>query len=485
MIRIQNKKKLRATIITLAFLVIGGYVVLTYLSLNKSHNVAADASLEQAARAYGLAYQMIKYNKASPKNDDEPLSDNDLIAAAINDLDSGVSYFLGSNTKLNQYDVFLFSFEKYNPKVSRLIFSGKQDKTKEWESVYKAEVEKHLVQHYQEDKKLSTIMTLDFKDAEIEEIGFLNYWFFNQEKRFKTIPLTERDRDTGEFVAITRTAKLIKSSSEPYTQMIIKSGLLVLIFTIFTALALWIIYRNLSRLLISDQKLENKRWIEEKWWDFGHEIGTPLLVIKDSTSKIQDLSANKEITQEAREIEKAYDDIETILQKQKVLHRDGEERSGIRVSETITANTLLSEALNQMESRRKAAKIKPFVRNFENKDAQIRVDKDLAKRAIRNLVANAINATSDGGIIELSVTSEEKWLVFKILDTGKGLSKDFEKSLSDNNMEYDNPSEHGRGLRIVQQIMTAHCGEFIKPRNREDRLGVEVILKFPLDITQT
>lgn len=484
MIRIQSKKKLRTTIITLAFLVIGGYVVLTYLSLNKSHNVAADASLEQAARAYGLAYQMIRQNKVGQEVDGKTLSGSDLIASAMSDLARGVSVFLSPDTKLKQYDVFLFGFEQQAPKVSQLLFSGARGVTQEWESAYKANVEEHLVQLHQANEELNTIMTIDFEDEEVEEIGRLNYWFFHQEKRFKIIPLKLNNMPTGDWIAITRTTSLIKSSSEPYTEMILKSALLVFIFTVFTASALWVVYRNLNRLLVSDQKLKNQRWIEEKWWDFGHEIGTPLLVIKNSALKIQGLSTSKEITQEAGEIEKAYDDIEVILQEQKVLHRDGEERKSIRQSETITANTLLSAALNQMESKRKAAKIKPFVKNFENKDAQIRVDKNLAKRAIQNLVANAINATSDGGVIELSVASEEKWLVFKILDTGKGLSNDLEKSLSNNkNMEYDDPSEHGRGLRIVQQVMTAHCGEFIKPKNREDRIGVEAVLKFPLDTT--
>lgn len=113
----------------------------------------------------------------------------------------------------------------------------------------------------------------------------------------------------------------------------------------------------------------------------------------------------------------------------------------------------------------------------------IEMDKDLIKRAVGNLIQNAMHHNENGCNISINITYDHLFCTITVSDNGIGASKELIDSL--NNMPHymicdksTNEQRHGLGLLIVKQIVDAHHGEVIISQSNVG--GFEVSLKFPL-----
>jgi len=474
MFNITNKQSLRFTLGAFVLLIVLGYISLTSYATYSAYKLATDKSLEQAARAYSVFYQALD-RKASPS--DSELEIRLLIAKlnqGIKGYDSGI---------LAEYEVYLYTWEDNIPLVKSMLFHPNNINKKE-EVVKKAKLNTILIDYFQErpediNKNATHKINVSFSKEEKEELGGWSQNIFNRSKLYFTLPV----KNTKNYIAITRSTELLTKSNAEYADNGKEALYLIVIFFLGTLGIVWIITRNLNRLLASEEKLKAQKWIEKGWHDFSHDIGTPLGVIQQSSQKIQLQSDSKIISQNAKYISEALDHIQVALNEQRVAARDGERREAIRESEIVNIKGLLYDVFHnsETEKKRKLAGIKKFHITVENSDIEIRVNRKSAMRAVQNLVNNAINATQKGGVIEASVTMQNQWLVIKISDTGEGLDEELDDILTNYDGILDEQfSEHGNGLVIVQKIMYAHEGELIKPRNRPDQQGVEVSIKFPL-----
>jgi two-component system, OmpR family, heavy metal sensor histidine kinase CusS len=120
-------------------------------------------------------------------------------------------------------------------------------------------------------------------------------------------------------------------------------------------------------------------------------------------------------------------------------------------------------------------------------DALLSADQALFRRAVSNLLSNAITYTPRGGKIDLSGFQADDFSVeVTVADTGCGidlqhLSKIFERFYRvDTTREY-NPEGSGLGLSIVKAVMSLHGGT-VDVRS-EPGIGTTVILRFPSPIT--
>ena len=110
-------------------------------------------------------------------------------------------------------------------------------------------------------------------------------------------------------------------------------------------------------------------------------------------------------------------------------------------------------------------------------------DPSLFRRAIGNLISNALHHTRESGSILLSVTEmNSKWVEVKVEDTGIGiapehLSKLFDRFYRVDSSRSDHPDGSGLGLAIAKSIMTMHSGS-IEIHSTIGQ-GTTVVLCFP------
>ena len=109
-------------------------------------------------------------------------------------------------------------------------------------------------------------------------------------------------------------------------------------------------------------------------------------------------------------------------------------------------------------------------------DASIVGDRGMVRRALLNLILNAIDVMPDGGEIAIEVDSLDDRVAVKVLDRGTGISEDVLPRLFD--PFFTTKSEGtGLGLAIVERIAAAHHGQ-AHVSNRSDG-GAAFCIEFP------
>jgi signal transduction histidine kinase len=106
----------------------------------------------------------------------------------------------------------------------------------------------------------------------------------------------------------------------------------------------------------------------------------------------------------------------------------------------------------------------------------------LLRRALNNLVANAISYTDTGGEITLMAKSANKYTEVSISDNGIGinpaeLSKIFDRFYRADKARTKNTQGSGLGLSLVKSIINLHQGTVTV--KSEPGVGTTVILRFP------
>lgn len=102
--------------------------------------------------------------------------------------------------------------------------------------------------------------------------------------------------------------------------------------------------------------------------------------------------------------------------------------------------------------------------SLEGEPVFVNADKNRVGQVIANLLSNAVKYTPEGGSISLSVKETEKMGVFKVRDTGMGISKKelpfiFERFYRTDKSRNRKTGGAGIGLAIVKSIVTAHGGK--------------------------
>jgi len=117
-------------------------------------------------------------------------------------------------------------------------------------------------------------------------------------------------------------------------------------------------------------------------------------------------------------------------------------------------------------------------------DGQLEADLQLFRRALSNLVANAVQHTPRGGQIKLAVRQPDIRLVeVSVTDTGRGIPAKHLSRLGDRFYRPDrtiSPGNQGAGLglAIVKSIMALHGGSVVIEST--EGCGTTVVLRFPL-----
>ncbi len=118
--------------------------------------------------------------------------------------------------------------------------------------------------------------------------------------------------------------------------------------------------------------------------------------------------------------------------------------------------------------------------------ASLRADRELFRRAMGNVLENALNYTPSGGKVVLTVRSGSGLVEIAVVDTGQGIAPEHLPKVFDRFYRVDPARERsdrgaGLGLSLVRSIMALHGGS-VGIRSTFGH-GTEVLLRFPFDPT--
>ncbi|MFI4881560.1 MAG: ATP-binding protein [Phycisphaerales bacterium JB064] len=221
-----------------------------------------------------------------------------------------------------------------------------------------------------------------------------------------------------------------------------------------------------SELAVKGRRLEimsetAHRFVE----DVAHDFRTPLAVIQEFASIMRDglggpvseknMEFLGQITNATRDLAQLVDDF---------LDAGKLQAGTLRVDRRpVFASEVLDGIWTMLQMRAKNAHI-TLERHVDHDMPPIFVDVDKSRRAIINLVVNAIKFSPIQSTVSVAVTHEEDMVRVSITDHGSGLDKDsvktmFERFKQANTYETFGAKGFGLGLSIVAQLVHLNLGK--------------------------
>lgn len=123
-------------------------------------------------------------------------------------------------------------------------------------------------------------------------------------------------------------------------------------------------------------------------------------------------------------------------------------------------------------------------KKYPSEQIRILCDRREIKRAIQNVISNALDFTPENSYIRIIITKNDLNVVLSVIDSGKGFSEqDLERAKEQFYMSDASRGRHnhfGLGLSIVEKIVDAHGG-MLEIANDEELSGGMVSIKLPIE----
>ncbi|MEP7732396.1 ATP-binding protein [Vibrio parahaemolyticus] len=206
---------------------------------------------------------------------------------------------------------------------------------------------------------------------------------------------------------------------------------------------------KVSRLITSNKMLTNA---------VAHELRTPIFRLQWQADLLADSSLNEQQTKYVNSIVEDIDEMEEMVEE--LLYYAKMERPETELrTESLELNSLLFDLKDKWQQE---TPLSITVKDTDCKEAEIKTDPKLLKRALDNLLRNAMRYADSQ--IMLEVTEDEEHCMISIHDDGNGIDeKDwphlFEAFYSADKSRNKSTSGFGLGLAIVRQIMELQRGD--------------------------
>ena len=236
------------------------------------------------------------------------------------------------------------------------------------------------------------------------------------------------------------------------------------------SLGLLAVFEDITELLKAQQALA---W-QEVARRIAHEIKNPLTPIKLSTERIRK-KWKEDSPDLGRVIESAT---RTIIREVEGLQRLVNEFSRLgRMPKPVPTACNIKDVIRDVVSLYDNSSQK--IRFSSSGDIpEVNIDPEHFKRAIINLIDNALTATRDGGEVSIDVgfDPESRMVILRISDTGVGIDEEAKDKLF---MPYFSTRKEGTGLglAIVHKIIKDHGGD-IRAEDNEPR-GTVFTIEIP------
>ncbi len=193
--------------------------------------------------------------------------------------------------------------------------------------------------------------------------------------------------------------------------------------------------------------------------DMSHELRTPLTILKGELETTLKKVRNKEdyeyvLRSNLEEVNRIYRIVEDLLTLAKLDSRE------LSLSlEQFELKLFLEEIVNDFKILAEPKGIAITLSTPSN--IFLKADRNHLRRALMNLLDNALKYNRDQGRVDLNVQKELKWIKIEIRDTGAGIPAEHIPFIFDRfyRIESSRHSEGvGLGLSIVRSIIEAHGG---------------------------
>jgi len=96
--------------------------------------------------------------------------------------------------------------------------------------------------------------------------------------------------------------------------------------------------------------------------------------------------------------------------------------------------------------------------------AKVRIDQDMIKTVLRNLVSNAIKFSNPASEVNVNITEEEGQILVSVMDSGEGISQENQDKLFKADSHFtsfgtDNEEGSGLGLLLCKEFVTRNGGK--------------------------
>ncbi len=207
----------------------------------------------------------------------------------------------------------------------------------------------------------------------------------------------------------------------------------------------------------------------------AHDIKTPLTVIKGNAELLEESDSSKEDKELISFIQSSSDTIEKYLE----LLMSVVNNNSIHIDKNVVSlRDFLYDVSTETVALCKTKNIE-FKLNNNVKCEMMYADSELLKRAIINIVDNAVRYSDTNCQIHFAVSENESYITFDIADLGKGFSEESLKKATQEFFTEDTSrtnQHYGLGLSFAKAIAEIHHGT-LEIKNQIDTKGAIVSIK--------
>ncbi|RDY30095.1 sensor histidine kinase [Lachnotalea glycerini] len=207
----------------------------------------------------------------------------------------------------------------------------------------------------------------------------------------------------------------------------------------------------------------------------AHDIKTPLTVIKGNAELLAESGTSKEDKELISFIQSSSDTIEKYLE----LLMSVVNNNSIHIDKNVVSlRDFLYDVSTEAVALCKTKNIE-FKLNNNVKCDRMYADSDLLKRALINIVDNAVRYSDTNCQIYFTVSDNESYITFDITDFGKGFSVESLKKATQEFFTEDSSrtnQHYGLGLSFVKAIADIHHGT-LEIKNQINTNGASVSVK--------
>lgn len=215
---------------------------------------------------------------------------------------------------------------------------------------------------------------------------------------------------------------------------------------------------------------------EELLHDISHELRSPLARLQLATGLArqtpESVNASLDrIDEEAQRLDKMIGELLTLSRAENEKMPD---------EQYFDLCGLLETVVNDARYEAQLPGVTITLEAEQAADYTMKGNAELVRRAVENVVRNALRYSLQGQEVKISLRSDNGWLVICVSDSGPGVDADKLSSIFDPFVRVNSPLQgkgYGLGLSIVRKVVLAHHGEVQAANGRNG--GLEMTIRLP------